>query len=151
MRKYLTLIVLAVCLPLAAANLVITPQSGADLLHNVAAIGKLVFVDTDLQLIDKAGNLLATEPIANIRKITFQTSDDTAVEDTQLDDHIVIYPNPTHDLLMIRGIEAQTLRVYDMQGRLVHHANGTQISVAHLSAGNYLLQVGTQVVQFIKK
>lgn len=151
MRKYLILILLTLGLPLAATNLVITHQSGADLLQNVATIGKLVFVDNDLQLLDKAGNLLATESIASIRKITFRANDDTAVEDTQLEDQIVIYPNPTHDLLMIRGIEAQTLRVYDMQGRMVHHANGTQIGVSHLSAGNYLLQIGTQVVQFIKK
>ena len=65
--------------------------------------------------------------------------------------NIVVYPNPTQDVLMIQGIEAQALRVYDLQGRMLLQQEGTQIGVSQLSEGTYLLQIGTQVVRFIKK
>ena len=130
------------------ANLVVEHRSGADLLQDISLIGKWIYVGEDLQLIDKQGNVLATEPLANIKKITFSVS--TATENVQTN-AILVYPNPTHDMLMIQGIEAQTLRVYDMQGRLLKVENGTQVSVGNLAEGTYLLQIGTQVVRFIKK
>jgi myo-inositol-hexaphosphate 3-phosphohydrolase len=63
---------------------------------------------------------------------------------------VVVYPNPTQDILMIQGIEEQALRVFDLQGRLLKTENGTQMNVSNLAEGTYLLQVGTQVVRFIK-
>jgi hypothetical protein len=41
--------------------------------------------------------------------------------------------------------------VYDLQGRLLVQEEGTQVDVNHLAEGTYLLQIGTQVVRFIKK
>ena len=131
-----------------AANLVVEHRSGADLLQDISLIGKWIYVGEDLQLLDKQGNVLATEPLANIKKITFSVS--TATENVQTN-AILVYPNPTQDMLMIQGIESQTLRVYDMQGRLLKAENGTQINVSNLAEGTYLLQIGTQVVRFIKK
>ena len=74
----------------------------------------------------------------------------SAVENVESSNQIVVYPNPTQDVLMIQGIDAQALRVYDLQGRLLKSAIGTQVYVGHLAEGTYLLQVGTQVVRFIK-
>lgn len=134
---------------LTAAKLVITPHSGATLTQDIHAIGKWVFVGNDLQLLDKEGNLLASEAVADIRKITFSHSA-TAVEDAPVTD-ILIYPNPTHDILIIKGIENQSLRVYDLQGKIVLRDYGTEVHVSHLATGTYLLQIGTQVVRFIKQ
>ena len=134
-----------------AINLVVEHRSGADLLQDISLIGKWIYVGEYLQLLDKQGNVLATEPLANIKKITFALSGTpTATENVQTNT-ILVYPNPTHDVLMIQGIEPQTLRVYDMQGRLLKVENGTQVSVGNLAEGTYLLQIGTQVVRFIKK
>jgi hypothetical protein len=128
--------------------LVIERYTGAEMAKDIALIGKWVFVGEDLQLLDKAGNVLATEPIANVRKIVFSDTS-TAVGNVKQDD-IIVYPNPTHDMLYINGIDNQTLRVYDLQGRLLLLHEGTEVSVEGLSAGTYLLQIGTQVVRFIK-
>ena len=49
------------------------------------------------------------------------------------------------------GAEAQILRVYDLQGRVVVVGEGTEVSVGNLPTGTYLLQIGTQVVRFIKQ
>jgi myo-inositol-hexaphosphate 3-phosphohydrolase len=133
-----------------AMQLVIEPQSGTDMQLDIARIGKWVFVHNELQLLDKAGNLLASEQINNIRKITFSdlTSD---AENVPSENAIIVYPNPTQDVLIIQGVQAQVLRVYDMQGKLVITERGTQVHVSDLSNGIYLLQIGTQVVRFIKK
>jgi myo-inositol-hexaphosphate 3-phosphohydrolase len=138
------------CMQVMAMQLVIEPQSGTDMQLDIARIGKWVFVHNELQLLDKAGNLLASEQINNMRKITFSdlTSD---AENVPSENAIIVYPNPTQDVLIIQGVQAQVLRVYDMQGKLVITERGTQVHVSDLSNGIYLLQIGTQVVRFIKK
>lgn len=151
MKKIFLFFAFVCSLQVMALNLVVEHRSGAELLQDIALIGKWVYVGDDLQLLDKAGNVLATEPLANIKKITFSVSGSmTSVEDVQ-PLNIVVYPNPTQDVLMIQGIEAQALRVYDLQGRMLLQQEGTQIGVSQLSEGTYLLQIGTQVVRFIKK
>jgi myo-inositol-hexaphosphate 3-phosphohydrolase len=101
-------------------------------------------------LLDKEGNVLATEALANIRRITFSTSGPVTDVENVDSQSILVYPNPTQDALMVQGIEAQALRVYDLQGRLLVQEEGTQVNVNHLAEGTYLLQIGTQVVRFIK-
>ena len=151
MKKIFLFFAFLCSLQVMALNLVVEHRSGAELLQDIALIRKWVYVGDDLQLLDKAGNVLATEPLANIKKITFSVSGSmTSVEDVQ-PSNIVVYPNPTQDVLMIQGIEAQALRVYDLQGRMLLQQEGTQIGVSQLSEGTYLLQIGTQVVRFIKK
>ena len=44
-----------------------------------------------------------------------------------------------------------TLRVYSTTGQLLITAEGTQINVSHLPQGTYLLQLGTQVMRFVKE
>jgi hypothetical protein len=133
-----------------AVDLLVEHCSGANLLQDVAVIGKWVYVDENLILVDKAGEVLAVEPIRNIKKITFSSDEDMAVDNVS-SETIVVYPNPTQDILMIKGVDYQTLRVYDMQGRLLKVESGSQINVSSLAEGTYLLQIGTQVVRFIKK
>ena len=131
-----------------ATDLVLLRSDGSQQLQDIATIGKWVYVGDDLQLLSHDGEVLAQEPVMNIRKIMFAES--TSTENISAN-QILIYPNPTQDVLLINGIEAQDLRVFDLQGRLLKTENGTQVNVSDLAEGTYLLQVGTQVVRFIKK
>lgn len=152
MKNTFILICALLCsLQTMAVSLVIEHRSSADLWQDVAIIGKWAFVEGTLQLFDKSGAVLATELLAEIKKITFVASNPTTDTESVQSNAILVYPNPTQDVLMIQGIEAQTLRIYDLQGRLLSTTNGTQVDVAHLADGTYLLQIGTQVVRFIKK
>lgn len=151
MKNKITLIFAILCsMQMMATNLVVQTSDGAQQLHDIALIGKWVFVGDKIQLLDKAGTVLATEQIANIRKITFSATSSTAVENVEKNT-IVVYPNPTKDILYVKGIESQTLRVYDLQGRVLQEEHGNQLTVSNLSPGTYLLQIGTQVVRFIKQ
>ena len=151
MKHIFILICVILCsLQTMATNLVLEPRSGKEVSKDIAKIGKLVFVEGNIQLLDKYGNILATESIANVKKICFAPPTNTDVNDT-LVNTILVYPNPTQDVLMIQGAESQMLRVYNLQGSLLLTQWGNQISVSHLPDGTYLLQIGTQVVRFIKK
>lgn len=149
-----SLLALLIGAQVAATDLVLLKTDGTQQLQDIATIGKWVYVGDDLQLLSHDGAVLAQEPALNIRKITFAessgTDTPTSMENIQ-STSVVIYPNPSQDMLIVSGIEAQALRVFDMQGRLVKSENGTQVHVSDLAEGTYLLQVGTQVVRFIKK
>ena len=150
MKHTFILICVILCsLQTMATNLVLEPRSGKEVSKDIATIGKLVFVEDSIRLLDKEGNILATESIANVKKIYFAPTS-TDVNDT-LVNTILVYPNPTQDVLMIQGAESQTLRVFNLQGSLLLTQWGNQISVGNLPDGTYLLQIGTQVVRFIKR
>ena len=134
-----------------ATSLVLLQTDGSQQLQDIAKIGKWVFTEENLQLIDKDGNVLATEPIAEVKKITFSISNSETTTENVAIKSIVVYPNPTQDILHITGVTPQTLRVFDFQGRLLIIDNSTQVNVSNLNAGTYLLQVGTQVIRFIKQ
>lgn len=149
-QKFLFLLIALLCvIQVKAINLVVECHTGDKMEQDIALIGKWVFVGADLQLFDKEGNVLATEPLANVRKIVFSL-EQTAVEHVEKGS-IVVYPNPTQDVLYVRGIDDQMLRIYDMQGCLLQSTEGTQVSVENLPTGTYLLQIGIQVVRFIKQ
>ena len=152
MKHTFILICVILCsLQTMATNLVLEQRSGAEVLQDIAIIGQWVFVENTIQLLDKSGNILATEPIANIKKIQFATNGTNADVNDTVVRTIIVYPNPTQDILMIQGAESQMLRVYNLQGSLLQTEWGNQITVSHLPVGTYLLQIGTQVVRFIKK
>lgn len=149
MKKIMLFLAISCSLQLMAVNLSIQKTDNTQRLQDITKIGKLIFVENDLQLLDKAGKLLASEPITSIRKIIFVESQAAALEsvDTEM---LLVYPNPTQATLFIKGIDAQVIRVYDLNGRLLLSEYGTQVNVSELSLGTYLLQIGTQVVRFIK-
>lgn len=149
MKRLIIALLIASSMPLFAAQIHIARYAGMEMIQDIALIGKWVFVEEELQLLDRDGNILASEAISNIRKICFSPTL-TDVEDTEDVSLITVYPNPTHDILKISGIEEQVLRVYDMQGRMVHSEHGTQVTVGGLPVGTYILQIGTQAMRFIK-
>jgi hypothetical protein len=119
--------------------------------QDIDLIGKLMFDGDYMLLYDKSGNLLASEPIEEIRKIVFETPSNPTFVETVKTNPILVYPNPAQDVIFIHGIEAQPLRVFNIEGKMIQEVNGNQVSVSHLSIGTYILQIGTQAVRFIKQ
>lgn len=149
--RFILLLMLCCSMQLMATDLVLQKSDGAQQLQDIAVIGKWIFVDDDLQLLGHDGTLLAQESIKNIRKILLITSGDPAAIENIETPNIVVYPNPAQDVLFVKGAESQTLRVFDLQGCLLKTTDSAQVTIYDLTAGTYLLQVGTQVVRFIKK
>ena len=149
--RFILLLMLCCSMQLMATDLVLQKSDGAQQLQDIAVIGKWIFVDDDLQLLGHDGTLLAQESIKNIRKITLINSGDLSATENITTPNIVIYPNPAQDILLVKGVELQTLRVFDLQGRLLKTTDDAQVTVSDLASGTYLLQLGTQVVRFIKQ
>lgn len=121
----------------------------------LAQIGKIVLSYDDMCLYDKEGNKLGCTPYAQIDKIVFYKEGATGLDNTA-DSHIQVVLNPAEESLSIRGIEGeQTIRIYSMQGHLILSAgsvNGeANLSVGGMPNGTYLLQVGAQMMKFVKK
>lgn len=150
-NRFILLVMLCCSMQLMATNLVLQKTDGTQQLQDIAVIGKWIFVEDDLQLLAHDGTILAQESIKNIRKITLINSGDLSATENITTPNIVIYPNPAQEILLVKGVESQMLRVFDLQGRLLKTENGVQVTVSDLASGTYLLQVGTQVVRFIKQ
>ena len=110
------------------------------------------------RLVALDGTLLAERNLyADIRRIVFyEQSDSTLVSNNETYHMLSIYPNPTQNLLHIEGAQVgETIRIYSLSGQLLLAqiaGNGQlALSVESLSNGVYLLQVGTEILKFIKQ
>ncbi len=64
---------------------------------------------------------------------------------------ISTYPNPTSDVIRIEGMEdGQIARLFNLNGRLVLSTNECEINLGNLPQGDYLLQVGTEIIKVVK-
>ena len=154
MKKVTLFLCLLCCMPLMADRLTVQHKYfGTDRTEDIDAIGKWVFVDDRVRLIDHNGYLLGEEYMENIIKITFsETSPVPTSTDEAQHGTVIVYPNPTHEMLCVQGVPDDiTLRVYSTTGQLLATAQGTQIDVSHLPQGTYLLQLGIQVIRFVKE
>lgn len=141
----------------AQSNLVIVPLAGSERAYAIQQIGKIRFEDRAACLYDKQGEQFGCTPTREIRKIVFSDqSENPTGFDKLFASAIEVYPNPTQSQLVVQGIEAQqVVRVFSMQGQLlitaVADANTATVNVSGLQTGSYLLQVGAEIVKFIKQ
>lgn len=163
MKRLLVVIVAIVTMAntaMAATSLVVKPLSGKECITALGCIGKLVYSGDSLYVYDKEQTLVFSDLLANVQHIRFsneQPSTPTSVENTQGESTLLlkVYPNPTHDLLIVENAPAKLLRLYTMHGMLVGTHTVTkgkaQVNMSDLPTGNYLLISGNQSFQVIKQ
>ena len=131
---------------------------GGEMEYALAIIGKITFnvAAEEMCLSDKKGEEMGCTSLHMIGKIVFTSDGAPTNLDAVESGTIQVYPNPTQDVLFVRGIEGdQVVRIFDLQGRLMHATSASegeaQLQVGNLADGTYLLQLGAQVVKFIKE
>ncbi len=129
--------------------------SDNDLVYSLSQVGKLAFANDSVYLVAHDGVILGRETWSQIRKIAFADAEPTANQDVHIAG-IRVYPNPAADYLVVNELEEATIvRIYSTDGKLLSVTTAMQgkalLPVSHLAAGQYLLQVKTQVVKFIKQ
>lgn len=157
MRKLLIWILLL--LPMAAraeTALTIEPLSGEEKQYAVALIGQIRFAGDAMYIFDVTGVELGHTAIPEIGKIVFREVSNIATATDNASARVQVYPNPTHDFIIVKGLEnEQTARVYSWDGKFLSASQAdeteTKINVSDLPNGSYLLQVGAEIVKFIKK
>ena len=157
MRKILLLpfmLLMALVAQAQATHLSIEKMSGAEELSALATIGKIVFDQKGLYLYDKTGAELGYTPFDQVSKIVFTSkTDPTAIRQ---EERPAIQVSFNQETIFIHGIEGrQTVRIYNMSGQVLLSAvsqdGEAQLYVGGLQNGTYLLQVGAQVVKFLKR
>lgn len=158
MRRFFLIVgLLGAVIACAESSLVIEPLTGAERVYAIQLIGKIRFEDRSACLYDKQGAQLGCTPTRDIRKIVFSDKPETPTDVNYPAMPVMqVYPNPAHSQLMVQGVESeQVLRVYSMQGQLfittIADGHTATVNVSGLNAGNYLLQVGAEIVKFIKQ
>ena len=157
MRKLLIWILLL--LPMAAraeTALTIEPLSGAEKQYALSLIGQVRFAADVMYIFDVSGVELGHTAIPEVGKIVFREESTIYTSTDNVSARVQVYPNPTHDFIIIQGLEnEQTARVYSWEGKLLTTTQAdekeTKINVSDLPNGSYLLQVGAEIVKFIKK
>jgi len=151
MKKLLTLLLLFCGVSGAMATTLHVEQlNSSDFAIAVLKIGKIVINGTTLEFYDRQGNALYTSDMASVGAVTFEQTPQSLLNIDA--DRYTVYPNPTHSILMVNGLEENTtLRLYNLDGQLIKSATGTAINVDDVPAGNYLLQFENQIVKIIKQ
>lgn len=132
--------------------LVALSADGSETVYELATIGRITF-DGKMIVEDKQGQILQESVVCVLfanRKIDMALPQ---IESKQT--HLFVFPNPVIEQLMIKGTDSQMpLRLFDINGRFINAFEATdgqtQINVSNLTKGNYLLQIGSQIVKFNK-
>lgn len=132
--------------------LVALSADGSETVYELASVGKITF-DGQMVVEDKQGQILQD----GVSCVLFAEREmEMALPQVESQSaQLFVFPNPVVEQLTVTGTAAQMpLRLFDINGRLLNvfeTSDGqTQINVSNLTKGNYLLQIGNQVVKFIK-
>ena len=124
----------------------------------IAQIGKITFADNLMHLYGNDGRELGATSLDLINRIVFNEEQGGTVAISNIQTSTIqVFPNPAQDALFIHGVEGQqTVRIFSMQGLLLMQSAETAdgdaiLQVGGLQNGTYLLQIGAQVVKFIKE
>lgn len=98
-----------------------------------------------MSICDKDGN-----QVGKYQKVLF-SSISTSIGETVIP-NVYVYPNPVVNTLNVQGATEDTsLTVYNLAGQCLLNEYGSEINVASLQQGTYILCVNKQYVKFIKK
>ena len=159
MKKEITLLLalLLSVVAMAEMSLVVRPMYDTDCITALQKIGKLVYSGDSLLVYDNEGTLVYGDLFDNVKHVRY--SDERppiVVEDAQKTDalQVVVYPNPTADVLYVDNAEAREVRLYTADGRLLQvveaHEDRVAVDMSRYPAGTYLLFCGGEAFSVIK-
>lgn len=144
----------------AALSLVVKPLSGKECISALSQIGKIAYSGDSIYVYDATKTLVFSDLLVNVQHVRFsdeQPSTPTGVDNLQSNNatQVMVYPNPTQDLLHVKNAQAEVVRLYTLTGSLVQmaevHNGEVQLNVSCCPAGSYLLLCGNEAFQVIKK
>ena len=161
MKKTLLLLsFVTICFGIAKAelSLVVRPLSGSDCISALQKIGKLTYSGDSLLVYDAEQTLIYGELLTNVKHIRYsdEQTDPTVDAEQAFDDlQIIVYPNPTADVLYIDNAMDNIIRLYSTDGQLLQEnkASGdrVELNVSGYATGIYVLVCGNKTFSIIKK
>ena len=142
----------------AEMSLVVRLMTDTDKITALKKIGKLVYSGDSLLVYDNVDALVYGDLLENVKHVRY--SDERppiSVDDEQSADamQVVVYPNPTADVLYVDNAEVGEVRLYTADGRLLQvveaHEGRVAVDMSAYPAGTYVLFCTGEVFSVIKK
>lgn len=139
----------------AETSLIVQPLSGDEQAQALSTIGYVKVTSDSLFIYSYSDILLGKNAIKDIRHIRYgEPNSQEGIDDVNVAT-CRVYPNPTQDMLVIDGSDAEKALIFDLNGHLVQSVaiNGDHatINVTSLPQGDYILLLNTQTLKFIKQ
>ena len=111
---------------------------------------QIVFEDEAIKL------KLKSEDVVSGTNISFTTAMATGLKMLQKEASVWVFPNPVQTNLTVSGLDKDAkIKLFDINGTFLQSIqaleNSVNIDVSALPQGLYLLQIGKQMVKFIKQ
>lgn len=109
------------------------------------------------KLIIEGSSLKGEIALSNVERISFAKAVPTSDVTENASEAITLYPNPTTEVIIIKGINASSsISMTDMEGRLLAVAKEREsdaiiFNVSALPSATYLLNVDGQTFKFVKR
>ncbi len=136
------------CVPMDCYDLSIGVLSEESLLGSIVVLsdGELL-VNSPLEIQGSASFLLENIPVGFPQGVSCLTS-----VDENLQDSLVVYPNPSQGWMYLDGNTQGIFYIHDMGGRLVgshSKSEGNWMDLTHLAPGVYIIRSGSNAVRII--
>ena len=145
---------LGAALPMAAqsSHLVVFMNNGTEHSYLMDETDRIYFENNEKLIIEQIASKATTEyQLADIRKLICY---ETEGADENTETSTSLYPNPVHDVMVLRNLEGkQSVSIYTLDGRLAKafEATGDQVvDVSDLAIGMYLVKTPKQTLKMIK-
>ena len=126
---------------------------GEETTYALSSVQKIIFENNTMTIDMKTG-----DDVTNITRLSFAqdfSEDNVDIENPDVA-VVFVFPNPVENYLTVTGVNKNVkINLLDINGNLLQSIitqdNITDVDVSSLQKGIYLLQIGEQVVKFIKK
>ena len=140
---------------IAETSLIVQPLSGNEQAQALSTIGYVKVTSDSLFIYSHSDMLLGKNAIKDIRHIRYgEPNNQEGIDDVNVTT-CRVYPNPTQDMLIIDGTNADKALIFDLNGRLLQttllYGEKATINVTALPKGEYILLLNTQTFKFIKQ
>jgi len=132
-------------------KLITLSADGSETSYAVSNVQRIVFENDAMTVNMKSG-----DNVTGISRVSFLFDEETGIEYLKSKSSVFVFPNPVKTTLTVAGTEKNVrINLLNLNGALLQNMltqdNSTDIDVSSLQQGVYLLQVGNQVVKFIKQ
>ena len=140
---------------IAETSLIVQPLSGDEKAQALSTIGYIKVTPDSLFIYSHSEMLLGKNAIKDIRHIRYgEPNGQEGIDDVNVTT-CRVYPNPTQDMLIIDGSNADKALIFDLNGRLLQttplYGEKATINATSLPQGDYILLLNTQTFKFIKQ